>query len=112
MAPSLHHIYRAGKIILTIGQIKARKLRKSQFSNSYVNWEKIGSTALANIQNPMGFLGIGKNWEKLERPARVAFKNIIFPFLCQFEKTWKYSLRSIFKNANFESIDELGEVIS
>ena len=60
----------------------------------------------------MGFGGIGKNWEKLGRSGRVTFKNTNFPFLCQFGKTWKYSLRPIFKSANFESIDELGKVIS
>lgn len=60
----------------------------------------------------MGFGGIGKNWEKLGRSARVTFKNTNFPFLCQFEKTWKYNLRPIFKIANLESMDKLGKAVS
>ena len=43
--------------------MKARKLKKFQFPNSLVNWEKFGSTVAAEIQGPnfQSFSRIGKH---------------------------------------------------
>ena len=51
------------------------------------------------------------NWGKLRSPARATFKNSNLRSLCELGKTWKYSLRPIFQNPNFASIDELGTFI-
>ena len=87
-----------------------KKLQNFQFPNSLVFWEKLGSTVYANIQNPnfQSFM----NWEKLRSPAGVIFKNHSFQFLCELGKPWKYSLRPTFKCLNFESMAELGKVMS
>ena len=52
------------------------------------------------------------NWEQLRSPAGVIFKNHSFQFLCELGKPWKYSLRPTFKCLNFESMAELGKVMS
>ena len=43
------------------------------------------------------------NWEKFRSLARATFKK--FKISCELGKTWK-------KNPNFESMDELGKVMS
>ena len=57
--------YRAWKIILIIWiNIKSRKLKNSNFPNSLVNREQLGSTAFLLL-----------NWDKLRSPARSTFKD-------------------------------------
>ena len=50
--------------------------------------------------------------EELRSPARAALKNPNFPSLCEQKKKWKYSLRPILQSPNFESVGELGKVMS
>ena len=52
------------------------------------------------------------NWEKLRCLARATFKNPNFKSVCELSKTWMYSLSPGIKSSNFESIDELGKVMS
>ena len=59
--------------------------QKSQFSTSLVNWEKSGSPAWNNILKSQ------------------------FSTFCKLKKKLKYSLRPIFQNPNFESMNELGK---
>ena len=71
-----------------------------------MNWEKLGSIPKSQFSiSPM-------NWGKLTIPLGATFKNPSFPSFCELEKTWKYSLSLRIKSLNFESIDELGKVLS
>ena len=74
----IQHIYPAWKRILTIWQImKGRELHKSQLHYCLVNWEKFGSTVLANI--PKSIFAISSmNWGKWRSTARATFKNLNF----------------------------------
>ena len=82
--------------------------QKSRFPNCLANWEKLG-----NIPKSQ-FSISSMNWgEKLTIPFTATFKNPNFQSLCELGKTCKYSLSQ--KNnlsMNFESIDELGKVMS
>ena len=40
------------------------------------------------------------------------FKNPNFSNLGELRKIWKYSLRPRFKNCNFDSMNEIGKVLS
>ena len=52
------------------------------------------------------------DYEELRSPARTAFKNPNFRSFCELEKKWEYSLRPTLQSPNFESIGELGKVMS
>ena len=52
------------------------------------------------------------NSEKLRSPASTTFKNANFRSVCELEKTRRYSLRPKFQSPNFESVDELGKIVS
>ena len=67
--------------------MKARALRKSRFSDSLVNWDKIRSAAYA-VQK-ISFFPSVINWQKLGS---------------------KHSPRPTFQNLNFELMDELRKV--
>ena len=47
--------------------MKVSETQKYQFSNSLVNWEKFGSTALAGIQKSQYFITF-INWKYCEVP--------------------------------------------
>ena len=52
------------------------------------------------------------NWGK--RPAKATCRNFSFQFLCELAKPWKYrnNNNNNFPKSQFESMDELGKVMS
>ena len=72
---------------------------------------KIGSSALANIQNSKFSISF-MICEKLRSPTRATFKKSNFQSFCELGRSSKCKLRSTFKNPDFESKDELRKAIS
>ena len=68
-----------------------RRLQKSKFLNSLVNWEKFKSTVKACFRKSQ-FSNFIMNWNKLRSPERATFKKTP-KSLCELERTWKYSLK-------------------
>ena len=101
-----HHIYSTWKTIsISAKTWKQGKFKKFNFPTVW--W--IGKNF--KIKSKLIFKNSNFQQVKLRSPARATLKNPNFQFLCELEKTCKYSQRTRFKSPNFESIDELGKIM-
>ena len=80
--------------------------KKFQFSNCLVNGEKHGSVPKSQ------FSISSMDMEKLKIRSRATFRNLNIQSLCELGKMWKYSLCPRIESPKFESIGELGKIIS
>ena len=73
--------------------MKSRRLQKSQFPNSLVNWEQFASTTYAHIKKaPISHL-FSLNWEQLRSPVPKS--------LCELEKDFKVQPKTITQKSQF-----------
>ena len=72
--------------ILTKHKVKGTsQVKEILIAQLFKRLGKFGRTASVKIEKSQFFIFF-LNWEKLRSPARVTFKNLNFPFLCELGK--------------------------
>ena len=85
--------------------MKVSGIQKFQLSKHLV--KKPIQAKIKKFQYSISFM----NWKKLRSPTRAALTNPSFQSFCKLGKSLKYSLRNTFKNPHFESKDELNIIL-